>query len=145
MRVTSSLSTLQVNQPRILSDRLMKYAASNWTLVNKRRGGGVRWGGWGMGVERRHAQERSGIIHVNNIHLEYANTAYNTQSKHIWKALGTCKCGDKRATGHSEKLTRVHACAYSTFMKRIHSCTYRDCFVLHLIKSHLWVCLEPAA
>lgn len=34
------LSALQVNQLRILSDRLMKYAASNWTLVNKRRGGG---------------------------------------------------------------------------------------------------------
>lgn len=33
-------STLQVNQLRILSDRLMKYTASNWTLVNKRRGGG---------------------------------------------------------------------------------------------------------
>lgn len=137
MRVTSSLSTLQVNQPRILSDRLMKYAASNWTLVNKRRGGGGGWGGWGMGVESRHAQERSGIIHVNNIHLEYANTAYNPQSKPIWKALGTCKCGDKRATGCSEQLTRVHACAYGAFMKRVHGRTYGDCFVLHLIKSHL--------
>lgn len=45
-------STLQVNQLRILSDRLMKYTASNWTLVNKRRGGGEMGrmgdGGWGL-------------------------------------------------------------------------------------------------
>lgn len=90
-----------------------------------------------MGVESQHAQERSGIIHVNNIHLEYANTAYNTQYEHIWKALGTCKCGDKRAAGCSEKLTRVHACAYGTFVKRGRGRTYGDCFVLRLIKSHL--------
>lgn len=62
-----------------------------------------------MGAESRHAHERSGIIHVNNVHLEYASSAYNTQHKHIWKALGTCKCRDKRAMGCSEKLTRVHA------------------------------------
>lgn len=90
-----------------------------------------------MGVESRHAHERSGIIHVNNVHLEYASTAYDTQYRRIWKALGICKCRDKRATGCSETLTRVHACAYGTFMKHIHSCTYRDCFVLHLIKSPL--------
>lgn len=77
-----------------------------------------------MGVESRHAHQRSGIIHVNNVHLEYASTAYNTQYKHIWEALGTCKCRDKRATGRSERLARVHACAYGTIVKDIHSCTY---------------------
>lgn len=35
----------------------------------------------GDGVENRHkrrAYERNSISHVNNIHLDYANTAYNT-------------------------------------------------------------------
>lgn len=35
----------------------------------------------GEGVESRHkrrAYERSSISHVNNIHLEYANSAYST-------------------------------------------------------------------
>lgn len=84
----------------------------------------MKQGGWGMGVESRHAHERSSISHVNNVHLEYASPAYNTQCKHIWKALGTCKCRDKRAVGCSEKHTRVHACAHATFMKHFHSCTY---------------------
>lgn len=60
-----------------------------------------------MGVEnrhKRHAYERSSISHVNNVHLEYANSAYNTHYKHIFKALGTFQSGDKRATGHYEKL-----------------------------------------
>lgn len=86
----------------------MKYAASNWTLVNQ---GGGKMARMGDGVEnrhKRHAYERSSIIHVNNIHLEYANTAYNTQYKHILKALGTFKAGDKRATGHCEKLMSMH-------------------------------------
>lgn len=64
-----------------------------------------------MGVESRHAHQRSGVIHVNNVHLEYASTAYSTQYKHVGKALGTWRCRDKRATGCSEKLTRVQACA----------------------------------
>lgn len=41
----------------------------------------------------------SSIIHVDNIHLEYANTAYSTQCEHIQKALGTFKSGDKRGHG----------------------------------------------
>lgn len=61
-----------------------------------------------MGVESRHAHERSSIIHVNNVHLEYASTAYNTQCKHIGKALGTCERRDKRAVGCSEN---AHVCA----------------------------------
>lgn len=64
-----------------------------------------------MGVENRHkrrAYERSSISHVNNIHLEYANTAHNTQNKHIFKGLSTFKSGDKRATGHCEKLMSMH-------------------------------------
>lgn len=55
-----------------------------------------------MGFEnrhKRHAYERSSISHVNNIHPEYANTAYNTHYKHIFKALDTFKSGDKRARG----------------------------------------------
>lgn len=45
---------------------------------------------------------------MNNIHPEYANSAYNTHSKHIFKALDTFKCGNKRATGHCEKLMSMH-------------------------------------
>lgn len=50
MRVVATLlARLQVNQLPTLGDKLMKYAASNWTLVNRGRGGGVKWWGWGMG------------------------------------------------------------------------------------------------
>lgn len=41
----------------------------------------------GDGVEnrhKRHAYERSSISHVNNIHLEYANSAYNTHTTSIY-------------------------------------------------------------
>lgn len=65
----------------------------------------------GDGVENRHkrrAYERSSISHVNNIHLEYANTAYSTHYKHIFKALGRFTCADKRATGHCQKLESTH-------------------------------------
>ncbi len=65
----------------------------------------------GDGVENRHkrrAYERSSISHVNNIHLEYANTAYNTHYRHTFKALGTFKCGDKRATRLCGKLMSMH-------------------------------------
>lgn len=41
MRVATSPARLQVNQLPVLGDKRMKYAASNWTLVNQ---GGV-WGG----------------------------------------------------------------------------------------------------
>lgn len=56
----------------------------------------------GEGVESRHkrrAYERSSISHVNNIHLEYANSTYSTHYKHITKAPGTFKCGDKGPQG----------------------------------------------
>lgn len=65
--------------------------------------GGVQLVKMGDGVEnrhKRHGYERSSISHVNNVHLEYANTAYNKHYKHIFKAPGTFKYGDKRATGH---------------------------------------------
>lgn len=68
----------------------------------------VRMGDGGENRHKRHAYERSSIIHVNNIHLEYANSARNTQYKHILKALGTFKSGDKRVTGCSEKLVAMH-------------------------------------
>lgn len=80
--------------------------------------------------------ERSSISHVNNIHPEYANTAYNTHYKHIFKALDTFKSGDKRPTGHCGK-AHVHACAYSTSTNLMQICTYQECFVLHLINSNL--------
>lgn len=77
MRVATSPARLQVNQLPVLGDELVKYAASNWTLVNQ--------GGWGNrgasemvrvgdGVEnghKRRAYERNSISHVNNMHLEY--------------------------------------------------------------------------
>lgn len=48
-RVATSPARLQVNQLPVLGDKLMKYAASNWTLVNQGVEGGktVRDGGWG--------------------------------------------------------------------------------------------------
>lgn len=50
MRVVATLlARLQVNQLPTLGDKLMKYGASNWTLVNRGGGGGVKWRGWGMG------------------------------------------------------------------------------------------------
>lgn len=51
--------------------------------------------------------ERSSISHLNNVHLEYANTAYNTHYKHTFRTLGTFQTGDKRAAGRSEKLMSV--------------------------------------
>lgn len=110
----------------------MKYAASNWTLVN--RGGGGKMVRMGDGVENRHkrrAYERSSISHVNNIHLEYANTAYNTHYKHTFKALGTFKSRDKRATGHCEKPVSMHVRTAS------HRALIKSVFVLHLINSNL--------
>lgn len=44
MRVATSPARLQVNQLPVLGDKRMKYAASNWTLVNQ---GGV----WGGGIQ----------------------------------------------------------------------------------------------
>lgn len=96
MRVATLLSISRLIS--CLYYKLMKYAASNWTLVNQ---------GWGC-RHKRHSYERSCIIHVNNIHLEYANTAYNTQYKLILKSLSTFKSGDKRAMGHCEKLMSMH-------------------------------------
>lgn len=37
-----------------------------------------------------------------------ASTAYKTHYKHIFKALGIFKCGDKRAMGHCKKLMSMH-------------------------------------
>lgn len=91
---------------------------------------GVRMVRMGDGVEnrhKRHGYERSSISHLNNVHLEYANTAYNTHYKHTFKALGTIQCGDKRAAGHDEK-AHVHARARSILMDVMQICTYRECF-----------------
>lgn len=62
----------------------------------------------GDGIENRHkrrAYERNSISHVNNIHLEYANSAYNTAYIQV---LGTFESGDKRATGQRENLKSMH-------------------------------------
>lgn len=49
MRVVATLlARLQVNQLPTLGDKLMKYAASNWTLVNRGKGGG--WGAKMVGM-----------------------------------------------------------------------------------------------
>lgn len=120
----TSPARLEVNQLPALGDKLLKYTASNWTLVNQEvcvcvcvcwqgqlRGGLKLWG-WGMGLktDKRHGYERSGISHVNNVHVEYANAAYSTRCKHIFKAPGTLKSGDKRGQGAFWKAP-VHVCA----------------------------------
>lgn len=99
--------------------------------------GGGKMVRMGDGVENRHkrrAYERSSISHVNNIHPEYANTAYNTHYKHTFKALDTFKSRDKRVTGIVKS-----SCpwAYNISMNLMQICTYQECFVLHLINSNL--------
>lgn len=85
MGIATSPARLQVNQLPALGDKLLKYAASNWTLVNQEAGGGlgVKMVRMGDGSEKRHMRpdyERSGISHVNNVHVEYANNAYSAQT-----------------------------------------------------------------
>lgn len=53
MRIATSVARLQVNQQPILGDKLMKYKALNWTLVN-REGGRGKLVRMGDGVEKRH-------------------------------------------------------------------------------------------
>lgn len=65
----------------------------------------------GEGIEKarkRRAYERNS--HVNNIHLEYANSAYNAQSEHILRARARFECETKGATGQWRELKsmRVH-------------------------------------
>lgn len=65
-----------ISRPAI-GDKLMKYAASNWTLVNRKLGedgvGGGR-GHKGFDVKcKRPACDGCSTIHVDNIHFEYAN------------------------------------------------------------------------
>lgn len=73
---------------------------------------GVRMVRMGDGVEnrhKRHGYERSSISHLNNVHLEYANTAYNTHYKHTFKALGTFSVETKGPRGMMKKLMSMHA------------------------------------
>lgn len=106
--VASGPARLQVHQPPALGDKLMKYAASNWTLVNHGVGG---WGTRGFEVKRkRHACEGRSAVHVDNIHFEYANGARGTQCRfHTEGPAVRLGLETKGATGHCEARTCARA------------------------------------